>query len=246
MSVPAVGFRDFQVVFKGDLVGRIEDAEEVLIGDIHYIGKDQQGLDLEHALDLVKDGDAFFMEGVSLFARQKCFDHLMGTDLPVFKFYGWDYNEDGAEVRGDFVPEYWRFYENEARLVNELANASEGAKREALQKELTVYQSHPQRDQFRAQAFENWNKRQASLVDALTIAGTLRSLNGRVLQIGDKKLSLDPSLVFKRAVIQSGLAHVMKTAVHPELAPSVDRLYAFLKKRNAVVLVHKMALNQKV
>ncbi len=40
MAVPAVGFKDFHVVFKGGPVGRIEDADEILIGDVHYTGRD--------------------------------------------------------------------------------------------------------------------------------------------------------------------------------------------------------------
>ena len=238
MALPAVSFKDFHVVFKGDPVKRIEDADEILIGDVHYKGRDR-GLELDHAFDVVRDHDAFFMEGVSLFSPLHIFDAKMGSDLPTFSIFGWDYNESGEEMRNAPPPEYWQFFERENELRHQLKSEIDPGVREDLKKRLASYLLHPKRVEFRAQALANWDKRQESLMTALEVTGNLRLLNGKTLEIDGKTASLAPGVVFRRTVIQSGLSHVVKNAMHPELSPSIDRLYGFLKNRNAVVLVPK-------
>lgn len=237
MALPAVTYRDFHVVFKGDQVGRIEDADEILIGDCHYTGQDQ-GLELNRAFDVVRDHDAFFLEGVPLFSRLHTFDVMMGSDLPTFSMFGWDYNESGEEI-STVPPKYWQFFERESELRHQLKNERDPGVQAQLKQKLAHYLLHPQRGEFRAKALANWDKRQESLRTALEITGNLRPLNGKTLRLDGKAWSLDPGYVFRRTVIQSGLSHVVKNPMYPELAPSIDRLYGFLKNRNAVVLVPK-------
>lgn len=231
----------YDVLFQGDAFTDLNTVEEVIVAMNHGKNSAEHTSSFEQHALLFEDGDAILMEGQKRLALRRI--EVIGTaGVPYIETYGWDHIYDGKDL-SDHTPEFWSHYETECRLKHKLACATallgskidkirETAAKtiEEVSKQLKHLDAHAESDVFHKNAIENWNMRQDSLICSLEVLGNLRKLAGVV----------HPAVVYRRSLLFAGKTHVLPDpARFPELQPSVEKVLAFLKKRNAIIIAPK-------
>jgi hypothetical protein len=231
----------FNVVFQGDPFTDLDSVEEIVVAIDHGSSSQTHGTALGQALSLCEDGDAILTEGMPLF-HSKWIPVVTPSGTVEIQIFGWDHLYNGA-AEMNHTPKFWSFYEDRAHEQHRLTVAqrclgvAKGKQREQIQKTIQAAEAQlkrlsadPQSDDYVKRAVLNWEKRQDSLMAALQVLGTARACSG----------FFNESVVFRRSVLITGRSHVINHPDQfPELHASVDQVRAFLKGRNAIILVPK-------
>ncbi|MBX7065626.1 MAG: hypothetical protein K1X28_00205 [Parachlamydiales bacterium] len=236
----------YNIVFQGDGFKDLESVEEVLVAINHGSGAKGHTSAIEDHCILFEDGDALLFEAQRCLLQRKI--KVIGSSVTSIDTYGWDHIYDGKDF-ADHTPEFWTFYETESWCRYGLQKAEKlfrDSKVEKIQQQaqqriqeltqqLKDLTSNSRREEFIKRAIENWDNRQDSLMTALEVLGNLRKLAQM-----DGPIMVNPYCVFRRSVLLAGRSHLINVpGLFTELHESVDKVRAFLKKRNAIIIEPK-------